>query len=92
MQVQVKIPGRIAEFVESSPNGFKHIDDATAADWRTAVRLAKQNRELAPIGARGLLRAAKLCGIPDDVPLLPRLRMLASDNIVALPPPSKSPR
>jgi hypothetical protein len=80
---QIKaFPKRWASFVEAEPNSFKSAGDATVADWRTATRLAKQTGEREPVGARKLLHAAKLLGIPEDVPLVPRLKALAASGNV----------
>jgi hypothetical protein len=71
------IPQRYETRVESEPGRFKNAEDATVADWRIARRLAEQSALPAPVGSDQLLRLARVFGIADDVPLLPRLRELA---------------
>jgi hypothetical protein len=74
----LEIPQRYETRVEAEPGRFKNAEDATVADWRIARRLAEQSALPAPVGSDQLLRLARVFGIADDVPLLPRLRALAA--------------
>jgi hypothetical protein len=75
---RLELPQRYETRVEAEPGRFKNAEDATVADWRIARRLAEQNALPAPVGSNQLLRLARAFAIPDDVPLLPRLRALAA--------------
>jgi hypothetical protein len=76
---KLKVPQRYEAFIAAGPTGFKNAEHATVAEWRTARQLATKNALPSPVGSDELLRLARLMGIPDNVPLLPRPKTLARD-------------
>jgi hypothetical protein len=74
---KLQLPKSYAQFLER-PDGFVDADKATVSDWKTAVRLAKEDLRQSPAGAKQLIRLAEFLRIPEDVALLPRLRALAN--------------
>jgi len=61
-------------------------EQATVADWKTDLRLAKQRGELPRPGVRRMVRLAKYLNLSDETPLLPRLKALAVGNVVSIRP------
>jgi len=82
-----RIPRAFPAYIEVEVGGpFKGCDDATAADWRAAKRLETDRRRRRPLNR--MVKLADVFGIPDTAPLLPRLRAIASGNVVAINPAS----
>ena len=69
-----EIPKGLPEFVECG-DAFVPSDEATLEEWR---------RHKDPDNSvNQILKLAKKVGLPDNVPLLPRLRALAKLNVLA---------
>jgi hypothetical protein len=76
------LPKRIPAFLEVIHDGFKSADDATVSDWPAAQSFERElwrRRAIARI-----VKVAGLVGVPDHVPLLPRLKVLAAGNITVI--------
>ncbi len=68
------IPKQLSEFVEYG-DVFVPSEDATVGEW-----LRHKNPDIA---VRQILKLARKLGLPDNTPLLPRLRALAKTNVLA---------
>jgi len=69
-----EIPKELPEFVECG-DAFVPSDEATLEEWRRHKNPDKSVYQI--------LKLAKKIGLPDSVPLLPRLRALARLNVLA---------
>jgi hypothetical protein len=71
---QYEIPRQLPEFVECG-DAFVPSDEATVGEW---LRHKNPDKSVTQI-----LKLARELGLPDNIPLLPRLRALAKANILA---------
>jgi hypothetical protein len=69
-----EIPKQLPEFVECG-GAFVPSDEATVGEWQRHKNPDKSVNQI--------LKLAKKLGLPDNIPLLPRLRALAKANVLA---------
>jgi hypothetical protein len=69
-----EIPKQLPEFVECG-DVFVPSDEATVEQW--------QRHKNPDNSVDQILKLAKKIGLPDNIPLLPRLRALAKANVLA---------
>lgn len=69
-----EIPKQLPEFVECG-DVFVPSDEATVEQW--------QRHKNPDNSVDQILKLAKKIGLPDNIPLLPRLRALAKVNVLA---------
>ena len=69
-----EIPNQLPEFVECG-DAFVPSDEATVEEW--------QRHKDPDNSVNQILKLAKKLGLPDNIPLLPRLRALAEANVLA---------
>ena len=74
IMARYEIPNQLPEFVECG-DAFVPSDEATVEEWQ---RHKNPNNSVDQI-----LKLAKKIGLPDNIPLLPRLRALAKANVLA---------
>jgi hypothetical protein len=60
-------------YIRVKPDTFIAGEGATVAQWRAAAHIATDALQLRDI--RRVVRHADALGIPDDAPLVPRLRI-----------------
>ena len=81
--MEYRIPKTMPAYIEVERDLFRHCEEATGADWKKAKQFARDRRH----GGRAIhamARLAEVCGVPDGVPLLPRLLALAHGNVTPL--------
>jgi hypothetical protein len=69
-----EIPKQLPDFVECG-DAFVRSDEATVGEWQRHKNPDKSVYQI--------LKLAKKLGLPDNIPLLPRLRALAKTNVLA---------
>ena len=69
-----EIPKQLPEFVECGDASVPS-DEATLEEW--------QRHKEPDTSVNQILQLAKKLGLPDNIPLLPRLRALAEANVLA---------
>jgi hypothetical protein len=69
-----EIPNRLPEFVECG-DAFVPSNEATLEEW--------QRHKNPDDAVNQILKLAKKVGLPDNIPLVPRLRALANANVLA---------
>jgi hypothetical protein len=69
-----EIPKQLPELVECG-GAFVPSDEATVEEW--------QRHKNPDESVNQILKLAKKLGLPDNIPLLPRLRALAEANVLA---------
>ena len=74
-----EIPAALPAFVEIEGGSFTSHEKATLAQWRYHGSKGNDRQIVDQL----LLLAAKV-GVPDDVPLVPRLIAASGDNVVVL--------
>jgi len=70
-----EIPNELPEFVECGGDAPVPSDEATVEEW--------QRHKNPDNSVDQILKLAEKIGLPDDIPLLPRLRALARANVLA---------
>ena len=70
-----EIPKELPQFVECGEDAPVPSDEATVEEWQ---RHKNPDNSVVQI-----LKLAEKIGLPDDIPLLPRLRALARANVLA---------
>jgi hypothetical protein len=81
--MRYEIPTGLPAFVETDDGALTGRDEATAVQWREHKKRTLYLADRRVVSQ--LLKTAAAANISDDVPLLPRLRALAADNVVSLP-------
>jgi hypothetical protein len=76
---RMTIPARRPEWLETEDH-FVPSETATAGQWRAHQKRMPRDRDVDQF-----VRIANRLGLADDVPLLPRLRALANENVTSLP-------
>ncbi len=77
-----KLPRTLPGFVEIAPDQFRACEELTVDEWRTAKQFESEYwRKRSVIR---MVKLADLLSVPGDVPLLPYLRSIASDNVAVL--------
>jgi hypothetical protein len=76
---RITIPAKHPEWLQTEDH-FVPSETATAGHWR-----AHQQRMPSDPNVDQLVGIANRLALADDVPLLPRLRALANENITCLP-------
>ena len=76
---RVTIPAKRPEWLQTEDQ-FVPSETATAGQWR-----AHQKRMPRDYDVDQFVRIANRLGLADDVPLLPRLHALATDNVTSIP-------
>lgn len=76
---RMTIPARRPEWLETEDH-FVPSETATAGQWRAHQMRMPYDRDVDQF-----VRIANRLGLADDVPLLPRLRALANDNVTCMP-------
>jgi hypothetical protein len=69
-----EIPKQLPEFVECG-DAFIPLNEATVGEW--------QRHKNPDNSVDQILKLAEKIGLPDNIPLLPRLRALAKTNVLA---------
>jgi hypothetical protein len=94
MKIEHKLPRTLPTFIEVEPDSYASSAEATVAQWRAQKKLLRPVGDFDALprtmGVRRtihrMVRLADTFGIPDDVPLLPRLKALAGGNVTAISP------
>lgn len=85
---RIEMPHLFPAYVETANGSFVPCDEATVAQWKEQKSIAS-NRSLVDrrVIAR-LVKIADVLGLPDETPLVPRIKAQGRANVVSLRPAS----